>query len=119
MMQALDNHFAPKRHAVYKRDVFWSMRPAEDESLDKFMLRAMTQAKLCTFETTDRESHEIAVIDKTMSLAPPELWKKLLVRSHLGLDELTPMVTAHLTINNQNNDMNTGRYGSRITRQFG
>ena len=54
-MKALDDHFAPKRHDVYERDIFWAMKPDVDESLDKFRLRVQTQARRCTFGATERE----------------------------------------------------------------
>ena len=105
-MKALDDHFAPGCHDVYERDIFWAMRPDVDESLVEFVLRVQIQARRCTFDATEREGREMAVIDKITPLAPPDLRKRLLERSHLYLNKMTRLVTSHLPVQKQNGDMN-------------
>ena len=103
-MKALDDHLAPGRHDVYERDIFWAMRPDVDESLVECVLRVQIQARRCTFGATEREGREMAVIDKITPLAPPDLRKRLLERSHLYLNKMTRLVTSHLTVQKQNED---------------
>lgn len=113
MLQALDRHFAPKRHDAYERDIFWSMKPRGDETLDKFLLRAQAQARLCKFGSSEKESQKLAVMDKVMSQAPLELRKRLLERAELGLDEMTRIISSHLSVNDQNRDMNQSTWKAR------
>ena len=82
------------------------MRPDVDESLVEFVLRVQIQARRCTFGATEREGREMAAIDKITPLAPPDLRKRLLERLHLYLNKMTSLVTSHLTVQKQNEDMN-------------
>ncbi|XP_062557899.1 uncharacterized protein K02A2.6-like [Armigeres subalbatus] len=44
-IQKLDTYFSPKQHETFERNVFWTLKPSHDETLEKFMLRCQDQAK--------------------------------------------------------------------------
>uniref|UniRef100_A0A1B0D076 Peptidase A2 domain-containing protein n=1 Tax=Phlebotomus papatasi TaxID=29031 RepID=A0A1B0D076_PHLPP len=92
-IEKLDEYFAPKRHDVFKRNVFWSMKLGQDESLFKFLMRIQEQAVKCNFGSSDAESRAAGIIDKMMLAAPDELREKLLTKSKLSLDTLIKMRT--------------------------
>lgn len=100
-IKKLDEYFAPKRHDTFERYSFWSLSPQQDETLDKFLLRAKTQASKCQFGATEQDSKEAAVVDKIVMLAPPDLRRKILEKSTINLDELTKLVNSHLSVQQQ------------------
>lgn len=100
-IKRLDEYFAPKRHDTFERYSFWSLIPLQDETLDKFLLRAKTHASKCRFGSTDQESQDAAVIDKIVMLAPPDLRRKILEKSTIDLDSLTKLVNSHLSVQQQ------------------
>ncbi|XP_058817207.1 uncharacterized protein K02A2.6-like [Topomyia yanbarensis] len=116
MINKLDEYFAPKRHDTFERHSFWSLRPNAEESLDKFLLRAKVQATKCQFGSSESESRDIAVVDKIVMLAPPELRHKILEKSNINLDDLTKLVSTHLSVQNQVRELNqSDSFSGRIT----
>lgn len=93
----LDSYFAPQRHEIHERFLFWNLRPENDESLLKFLMRAQTHANKCNFGKSESESNSIAVIDRFMTLAPPPLREKLLQEENLTLQTLIKKVSAYET----------------------
>lgn len=101
MILQLDGYFTPKQHETFERYSFWNLKPGADEPLDKFLLRAKSQANSCQFGRSEAESREIAIIDKVVLLAPPDLRKKILERSHMTVESLTQMVNSYFTVQQQ------------------
>lgn len=70
------------------------------------MIRAVAEAKRCQFGRSVFESREIAVIDKVLMLAPPELRKKILEAGHVDIDRMTKIVKTYYTIQSQTQTLN-------------
>lgn len=104
VIKLLDTYFMPKQHEAFERSTFWTLKPDEGETLDKFLFRAKTKANDCRFGRTEAESREIAVMDKIISLAPPELRKKILEKGNLNLDRLTRIVRTFYSVQRQSNE---------------
>lgn len=97
----LDEHFSPKHHDSFERFLFWSMHPAEDESIEKFSLRVQQKAEKCYFGKTEAESRQIAVLDKIIQYSSEELRQKLLEKEQLTLDDAMKTVNAHQSVRYQ------------------
>lgn len=106
MIAKLDAYFTPKKHDTFERHTFHSMAPVEGETFDKFMLRSQVQQKKCNFGQTAKESGDIALVDKMILWAPPDLRKKMLERPSLDVDELARLINSHLSIDQQSKELN-------------
>nr|XP_029713658.1 uncharacterized protein LOC115257838 [Aedes albopictus] len=93
----LDDYFAPQRHEVHERYIFWAMKPEQGETLSKFMMRTQIHANKCNFGKSASESAEKAVVDKTLQYAPAHLREKLLQVSDLTLEEAIKQVNVYET----------------------
>lgn len=105
--EKLDQHFSPKHHDSFERFLFWSMHPAEDESIEKFCLRVQQKAEKCYFGKTDTESRQIAVLDKIIQYSSEELRQKLLEKEKLTLDDAMKTVNAHQSVRYQAEKMSS------------
>lgn len=101
LIDQLDDFFAPKQHDLLERYTFGCLIPQEGETLDKFLLRCKMEANKCHFGSTPAESREIAIIDKVVKLAPPELRRKILEKSTMNMDEITKIVNSHYLVQRQ------------------
>lgn len=106
MVTKLDNYFAPKQHDVMQRHEFWSMECKENETLDKFIIRARVAANKCEVGKSAKEFREILVMDKILMIAPPDLKNKILDAGQMDLDKMTRLVTSHLTTKRQASKLN-------------
>lgn len=112
-LSKLDEYFAPQQHETFERYMFWTLKPNEGESLEKFLLRAMEQASKCNFGSTKEESNQISVIDKLILLAPSELKEQLLQKENLTLSDLTKMINSYSSVKYQATQMTyTGTVGT-------
>lgn len=107
VIQKLDDYFLPKQHATFERHQFWNLKPGPEESLDKFLLRANMHASKCDFGNTEEKSREVAVIDKIIMLAPPDLRRKILEKPMLNVSSLTQILNTHYSIQQQVKELNT------------
>lgn len=105
--EKLDQHFSPKHHDSFERFLFWSMHPAEDESIEKFCLRVQQKAEKCYFGKTDTESRHIAILDKIIQYSSEELRQKLLEKEKLTLDDAMKTVNAHQSVRYQAEKMSS------------
>lgn len=105
-LQKLENYFAPKQHPAYERFLFWTLKPEENESLQKFVMRAHQQSVKCDFGSTDVESREISVIDKAILLASPELRQRLL-RKEMTFAEVLECISTFECINYENKQISS------------
>lgn len=96
-IKKLDSYFAPQRHEVHERYLFWAMQPDSDEGLEKFLMRVQVHASKCNFGRTAVESGGVAVIDKMLQFVPVPLREKLLQDSNLTIDEVIKQVNAYET----------------------
>lgn len=106
--QKLTDHFSPKQHESFERFQFWSMRPADEEPIEKFLLRVQQKADKCFFGGNEQQCRQIAVIDKVIQNSSEELKRKLLEKEHLTLDVATKIINAHQSIKQQASLMNSG-----------
>ncbi|XP_039449509.1 uncharacterized protein LOC120428543 [Culex pipiens pallens] len=100
-LNKLEEYFAAKYHDVFERNLFWTLKPEEEEPLEKFLLRVMDSAKKCNFGASAQESLEIGIIDKMILQSPPDLREKLLAQEKLTLEGLTRIVNAHGSLKHQ------------------
>lgn len=110
-LNKLEEYFAAKYHDVFERNLFWTLKPEEEEPLEKFMFRVMEAAKKCNFGATAQESQEIGIIDKMILLSPPELREKLLAEKKLTLNDLTRIVNAYGSLKRQVSQFASGGHG--------
>lgn len=122
MMTKFDNYFAPKQHDTFERFTFWKLQPTAGEQLDKFLIRAKTMANGCKFGQNEEESRDIAIVDKIILLAPPDLRKKILEKPRINVDKLTQLINAHFSVQQQvqqydslNASFNTSRDEGNVT----
>lgn len=54
--EKLSNHFAPKRHDSFERYLFWTMKPQDDEPIEKFVERVQLKSDRCFFGNSIMES---------------------------------------------------------------
>lgn len=109
VLQKLDEYFIPKQHEVFERNSFWSLKPFDGETLDKFMYRARAKANKCQFGTTESESREYAVMDKIIMMAPPDLKKRILEKSDLDFDMLMKLLNSHYSVQHQVTQLNASQ----------
>lgn len=107
MMTRLDKYFQPKQHDIMERHEFWSMKLKEGERLDKFIVRATSQLGKCNFGNSRRESRDIALVDKIVMMAPPDLKKEILKTSAVSVDELMRIVRTNLNAQLETTTLNT------------
>lgn len=99
LLVKLEDYFAPKQHEAYQRFLFWSLKPVDqEETIDKFLLRAMDMSSKCNFGNTKQEAQEISVIDKIIQTSHPKLQVRLLQQEHLNLDSLNKTVQSHKSV---------------------
>lgn len=110
-MQKLDAYFSPKQHETFERNVFWTLKPNPEETLEKFMLRCQDLANKCNFGSTAMESKAISVIDKIILFAPSDLKEQLLHRDSLEIDEVAKIVGSYESVKHQARLMNFGPSG--------
>ncbi|XP_058838582.1 uncharacterized protein K02A2.6-like isoform X2 [Topomyia yanbarensis] len=103
--EKLTNHFSPKHHDSFERFMFWTMKPDEDEPIEKFALKVQQKADKCFFGKTEVDSRHIAVIDKIIQYSPDELRQKLLEREDLTLDDTIKIVNAYQSVRYQSSRM--------------
>ncbi|XP_065088042.1 uncharacterized protein K02A2.6-like [Ochlerotatus camptorhynchus] len=106
-IEKLDEYFSPKRHEAFERNSYWNLKPMEDESMEKFLWRSLEVARKCNFGSTLEESRNIAVVDKIILFAPPELKEKLLQKESLTLDDVTRVVSSYEAVKYQSQQMKT------------
>lgn len=117
VLEKLDNYFAPKQHEAYQRFLFWSLKPVDqEETIDKFLLRAMDLSSKCNFGSTKQEAQEISVIDKIIQTADPKLQEKLLQQENLNLDSLNKIVQAHESVKFQTGQMSGAAFRNESRR---
>ncbi|XP_062702035.1 uncharacterized protein K02A2.6-like isoform X1 [Aedes albopictus] len=104
-IEKLDEYFSPKHHAAFERNSYWTLKPMDDESMEKFLWRSLEVARKCDFGSTSEESRNIAVIDKVILFAPSELKEKLLQKETLTLDEVARMVSSYEAVKYQSSQM--------------
>lgn len=95
LIEKLDEYFAPKRHSILERHLFWNLKQDPEEANDRFLLRLTTEAARCDFGKTAEEAREVAIIDKFLSCVVPNVKEKLLQESDLTLTEMTRKVKAY------------------------
>lgn len=110
-MQKLDAYFSPKQHETFERNVFWTLKPSPEETLEKFMLRCQDQASKCNFGSTAMESRAISVIDKVILFAPSDLKEQLLHKDSLNIDEVAKIVGSYESVKHQAQQMNQSSSG--------
>nr|XP_029711415.1 uncharacterized protein LOC109398172 [Aedes albopictus] len=110
-MQKLDAYFSPKQHETFERNVFWTLKPSPEETLEKFMLRCQDQASKCNFGSTAMESRAISVIDKVILFAPSDLKEQLLQKDSLNIDEVAKIVGSYESVKHQAQQMNQSLSG--------
>ncbi|XP_062714010.1 uncharacterized protein K02A2.6-like [Aedes albopictus] len=106
--QKLSEHFSPKQHESFERFQFWSMSPADDEPIEKFLLRVQQKADKCFFGRSEQQCRQIAIMDKVIQNSPEDLKRKLLEKEHLNLDDTTKIINAHQSIKQQASLMKSG-----------
>ena len=111
-LNKLEEYFAAKYHDVFERNLFWTLKPEDEEPLEKFLLRVMDAAKKCNFGASAQESHEIGIIDKMILQSPPDLREKLLAQEKLTLEGLTRIINAHGSLKHQVSQFASGGRGS-------
>ncbi|XP_055527444.1 uncharacterized protein LOC129720057 [Wyeomyia smithii] len=99
--QKLEEHFSPKQHESFERFQFWSMSPADDEPIEKFLLRVQQKAEKCFFGKTEQQCRQIAIMDKVIQNSSEELKRKLLEKENLTLDAATKIINAYQSIKQQ------------------
>lgn len=99
--QKLTEHFSPKQHESFERFQFWSMSPADEEPIEKFLLRVQQKADKCFFGQNENQCRQIAVLDKVIQNSPEDLKRKLLEKESLTLDGATKIINAHQSIKQQ------------------
>ncbi|XP_055692859.1 uncharacterized protein K02A2.6-like isoform X1 [Lutzomyia longipalpis] len=104
-LKKLDEHFAPKRHDSYERQMFWSLMPEPEESLEQVILRAMHQAEKCVFESEKCDAKTSAKIDKIIMLCPEELKQKIMAKPNYDLDVLLQYIHAYQAAKAQAKEM--------------
>ncbi|XP_058840195.1 uncharacterized protein LOC131695716 [Topomyia yanbarensis] len=102
----LDEYFSPKQHETYERNIFWTLKPDEEEPLGKFMLRCQEQATKCNFGNNAEDSRAISVVDKVILYAPSDLKEQLLQKDVLKLDDVTKIVSSYESVKLQVKSMN-------------
>lgn len=95
LIDKLDEYFAPQRHSILDRHLFWKLKQDSDELNDTFLLRLTTEAAKCNFGKTEGEAREIAIMDKFLSCVSPNIKEKLLQEPDLTLTEMTRKVKAY------------------------
>lgn len=83
-IEKLDEYFSPKHHAAFERNSYWTLKPMDDESMEKFLWRSLEVARKCDFGSTSEESRNIAVIDKVILFAPSELKEKFITEGNIN-----------------------------------
>lgn len=106
MLERLDDYFQPKQHEIMERYQFWNLKLNEGEKLDKFMIRASSQINKCNFGNSKRESRDVALMDKVVMMATPELRKKILEAGEMDVDKLTRIVNSYLRVQSQTATLN-------------
>ncbi|XP_062541105.1 uncharacterized protein LOC134209138 [Armigeres subalbatus] len=114
-IQKLDTYFSPKQHETFERNVFWTLKPSHDETLEKFMLRCQDQASKCNFGRTTQESRAISVIDKVILFAPSDLKEQLLQKDSFDIDEVAKIVSSYESVKHQAQMMNRPSLGCAET----
>lgn len=114
-IEKLDAYFSPKQHETFERNVFWMLRPDQDETLEKFMLRCQDQASKCNFGSTAEDSRAISVIDKVILFAPNDLKEHLLQKDSLKIDEVAKIITSYESVKQQAQQMNSSVSGGAET----
>lgn len=113
LIKKLDEYFAPQRHSILERHLFWKLKQSADETDDKFLLRLTSEASKCNFGKNESESREIAVMDKFLSCVSSNVKERLLQESDLNLMEMTRKVKAY-----QASKAAVEAMGSQGQRQF-
>lgn len=116
--EKLTQYFSPKHHDSFERFLFWSMIPADGETIEKFALRVQQKAEKCSFGNTESESRHIAVVDKIIQYASEDLRQKLLEKENLTLDEAIKIINAYQSVRYQSAKMNPTSIGSTMNRAY-
>ncbi|XP_055589932.1 uncharacterized protein LOC129742110 [Uranotaenia lowii] len=102
----LNNHFAPKHHDSFERNLFWTTKKSDDEPIEKFLTRIQQISEKCYFGNSILESRQIAVMDKIIQTASSDLREKLLERQNLNLDTCCKIVNTYQAVKYQAAHMN-------------
>lgn len=116
--QKLTDHFSPKQHDSFERFLFWTMKPEDDEPIEKFALKVQQRAEKCSFGKSEIESRHIATVDKIVQYATDELRQKLLEKDTLTLDDTMKIVNAYQSIRYQASRMTTKPSQNTVYRMF-
>ncbi|XP_058449097.1 uncharacterized protein K02A2.6-like [Malaya genurostris] len=100
-IRKLDEYFSPKQHETFERNIFWTLKPDTEETLEKFLLRCQDQAAQCNFGSNAEESRAISVVDKVILYAPSDLKEQLLQKDVLKLDDVTKIVSSSKSVKQQ------------------
>lgn len=116
--EKLTEHFSPKHHDSFERFIFWTMKPEEDEPIEKFALKVQQRAEKCSFGRTEVESRHIAIVDKIIQYSPDELRQKLLEKEALTLDDTIKIVNAYQSVRYQSSRMTMKPSSSNLNRVY-
>uniref|UniRef100_A0A1B0DFM4 RNA-directed DNA polymerase n=1 Tax=Phlebotomus papatasi TaxID=29031 RepID=A0A1B0DFM4_PHLPP len=108
-LDLLDEHFMPKRHESYERNIFWTLTQKPEEPYLEFLLRAQRQLNKCKFGKTEQEQRANAMVDKIILTADEEIRTKLLAKKDMDLDEVLRLVKGFLSAKTASNEIGKGK----------
>ncbi|XP_058456768.1 uncharacterized protein K02A2.6-like [Malaya genurostris] len=97
-IRKLDEYISPKQHETFERNIFWTLKPDTEETLEKLLLRCQDQAVQCNFGNNAEESRAISVVDKVILYTPNDLKEQLLQKDVLKLDDVTKIVSSYESV---------------------
>lgn len=107
LISKLNEHFVPKRNSTYERHLYRSMKPADGEPYNKYIVRVRQQVAKCDFGSTKTEIEEICIKDKLIDTwAPLELKKRLLEKEH-SVNEVMEACQTYEQVNKQSEGLLT------------
>nr|CAI5866792.1 unnamed protein product [Callosobruchus analis] len=106
LVDELTKYFSPVQNSVFERHTFRKLKPENEDSLNKYLLKLRQQATKCYFGTTREEALEINIKDKLIDdWAPLDLKRKLLEKER-SLAEIIDICQVHEQIKDQTTAMN-------------
>nr|CAI5867929.1 unnamed protein product [Callosobruchus analis] len=105
LVDELTKYFSPVQNSVFERHTFRKLKPENEDSLNKYLLKLRQQATKCYFGTTREEALEINIKDKLIDdWAPLDLKRKLLEKER-SLAEIIDICQVHEQIKDQTTAM--------------
>ncbi|XP_065368824.1 uncharacterized protein LOC135961255 [Calliphora vicina] len=108
--------FSPERNSNFERQLFRSLKPEEDECLNKCLLRLRGQAAKCQFGETKDEILGTNLKDKLIDTWAPNDLKKRLLEKEFSLSDTIEMCHVYEQINNQSETMKLPNVSVDINR---